>query len=179
MLLFEYISPVCGTSCHEGLCNSEISFLNNITACLPTVTALKHRQPFNVGTHKWPNSPKSLSQICCVHKVAEYCVLHAELAARESYMQEVLLQQFAHVQVMNHEHHPWILIRGYTKPKFLWEFSHRRGQTKNVEYTKMPLLLPTENLHNYKQAVWFGWVVKIVKLFISSICIMLLPYAKR
>lgn len=58
----------------------------DVAVFLSTATFPKCRQPFNVGTYKWPNSCQSLSQIYYIQDVAEYCVLHKELAKRESYV---------------------------------------------------------------------------------------------
>lgn len=83
-----YISPVCNTSYSKGLCNSEIRFLNNIVACLPIATALKHWEPLNVSSYKHHKSPQNPSQIYCVHDIAEYYVLQGKLAEREAMYKE-------------------------------------------------------------------------------------------
>ena len=93
------ISLACNTSYSEGLCNSEIRFLNNIVACLP------EQQPSNTKSHlrkvptNSPSAPKTLSQIYCVHNITGYSVLHVEFDEEESHVQEITLQQSAHIQV--------------------------------------------------------------------------------
>lgn len=115
-----------------GLCNCEIRFVGNTAACIPTATALKHREPLNVGTYKQSNSPKSVTKLLCTWCCWVLCPVQGISWERKQRSR----RQSVPVHVMNHQHHPWILIHEYMGSKFLWEFSHRCGKTKNLQHKR-------------------------------------------
>lgn len=99
----------------------------------PHSTALKHREPFNVGTYKQPRSPrKSVPNVLHI----QCCWVLCSISRISWKKKQRARSQCAHAWVMNHQHHPWILNHRHPRSKFLWEFSHRCGQTKNLEHKK-------------------------------------------